>query len=305
MKKSSKSAQNEFSTTAENSINNSLCQETPSLVKPITDIFVYKKNYLHHDAELSGETKSHISDSLMPEMRLGTPPKSPSMDGSNEANYERRISEFFKESRADTAFPVKAFSFWKLSKGLILGIVFIIFFASIILWIVFSSDNFEHDEKLVKHLFKSINCTASDDFHLKSNCTYVQKNKFYWSHNFFILFSTILIVISIIVFVFVSASCRHFCQKSKYSASSSSVFTSIFRQQNKRDSLYYLEKNEQMHQEKLNQKKSANSLNSTSDLNRLSNLNNLEKSSSFNNDDSKPKRLDVPVIVFNDSGKFS
>jgi hypothetical protein len=253
------------------------------------------------DIELS-ETKSHISDNLMPETH-------PTLLDKSQGNqrYERRISSFFQASRIQKC-SLKPLSCWKLSKGLILGIVFLIFFALVILWIVFSGENFEPDVRNSKNKFD--NCT------LKSNCTNGTngvKNKeikraSYWSYNFFVLFSTVIIVLSIITFVFVSASCRHFCQKSEYPARKN-VFSSIFSQQNKRDSLYYLEKNEQMHLQKLYERRNTNIQNSiiSNDENSFTNLSVITKLNNLCEPNKECKKTNIPIIhiIMDESEKTS
>ena len=236
------------------------------------------------DIELS-ETKSHISDNLMPETH-------PTLLDKSQGN-QRRISSFFQASRIQK-YSLKPLSCWKLSKGLILGIVFLIFFALVILWIVFSGENFEPDVKNSKIGFD--NCT------LKPNCTNGEKKKeikrtSYWSYNFFVLFSTVIIVLSIITFVFVSASCRHFCQKSEYPARGN-VLNSIFSQQNKRDSLYYLEKNEQMHLQKLYERRNTNIQNSivSNDENSLTNLSVIAKLNNYCEPNKECKITNIPII---------
>jgi len=257
------------------------------------------KNTLHLEIELS-ETRSHISDNLIPETQ---PAVLESEKSQGNVKLERRVSQFFQASR-NQGLPLKPLSCWKLSKGLILGIVFIIFFALVIIWIVFSGENFEPETKVTKINLKINNCT------LKVNCTQGERKKelikktSYWSYNFFVLFSTVLIVLSIISFVFVSASCAHFCQRSEYPVRTT-VLSSIFNQQNKRDSLYYLEKNEKMHLQKLYERRNTNalkSLNSNIEYS-FSNLSSISKLSNFRESKKQSKRTKIPIIIVDESQK--
>lgn len=274
---------------------NSLNQKKNTQLQSKNNGNKFDKKKLNLDIELS-ETRSHISDNLIPETQ---PDRLRTERLQGNVKLERRVSDFFLASRSQKL-SLKPLSCWKLSKGLILGIVFIIFFALVIIWIVFSGENFEPEAKGPKTNPNVVNCT------LKTNCTNGERKREplkYWSYNFFVLFSTVLIVLSIITFVFVSASCAHFCRKSEYPARQT-VLSSIFNQQNKRDSLYYLEKNEKMHLQKLYDRSNTNAqklMNSNIEYN---NNSNISKESNNSSETKKCcRQTKIPIIVVDESQK--
>ena len=120
----------------------------------------------------------------------------------------------------------------------------------------------------------------------------------FWTTNLFILFTTVLVVAIIIALVFLSAACKYVYQKKKYPSASQSVFASIFGEQNKRDSLFYLEQNEKMHMEKSNDPNETK-VHATNENDHYSKANFFLKYYDSNMD--KPKHANIPIIVVNDS----
>ena len=250
-----------------------------------------KTSKLSNRANSENNSSSHISDNLIPDLR-----KMESQDEKESVTKKtchKKFVDFFQEARVQK-FSVKTPNCCKLSKGLVLGIIFLIFFSLIIMWIVFSTENFESDDKVLQSFNKkrcnfSANCT---------NGTFSNDKGSFWANNFFILLITVLIVLCIILFVFGSAACKYFYQKAKYPANSQTVCSFIFGEQNKRDSLFYLEQNEKMHSDKSHECCENNFYaNTDTELNRGSKINFIIK---FFKDSTVGKK-NIPIIIVNDS----
>ena len=253
---------------------------------------VSRSNDLKNNSNNLDSSSSHIFDNLIPEVRK-MEGKEDEEESITNKTCQKKFSDFFQEARVQK-FSIKTPHCCKISKGLIMGIVFLLFFSMIILWIVFSTENFETDEKVLQS-FNKKRCNSS------ANCTNGSYQsgwkKSFWSNNFFILFTTILIVAIIVGFVFVSASCKYIYQKKKYPEASQSVFASIFGEQNKRDSLFYLEQNEKMHMEKFNES-NENNVYAFNENDHYSKANFFLKYFDSNLDNAK--NVNIPIIVVND-----
>ena len=159
--------------------------------------------------------------------------------------WQEKFADFFQESREPTVNIKTPEWCHKLSKGVVLGIMSMFFIAIIIVWVIFSTENYEEEEKLLELMgrrlcpFSANNCT---------NSTLSGEMPPAGSYNiWFILCATVFIVMIILTGVFMCAAGKYYYQKSKKTTEAQCFRAFIFGEQNKRDHLFYLEQNERMH----------------------------------------------------------
>ncbi|CAF0719054.1 unnamed protein product [Brachionus calyciflorus] len=130
----------------------------------------------------------------------------------------------------------------RISRGLLIAIVFFILFGLLIVWFIFSSDNLEDeiDPKLKKTPQTTVKNETENSFDYEN-----LNDKANLSNKLFVLFSTVFIVLAIISFVFIGALVHYFHKpKGAYRSNSrsQSIVSSIFSHHNQHNHLYYLDR---------------------------------------------------------------
>ena len=191
--------------------------------------------------------------------------------GENEKNdlavtdtWKRKLSHFILESREVPTVPPTTIAVAarpvccrRLSRGLMLSISALLFIGLVLMWLLFSSETHDAKEKLFDAMGKGLcrftintNCSGANntsffDFSASLSANSSNATKANW---LLIVCTTLLLVVCIIMFVFLGATCRYVYEKAKYRPEETQGFWAfVFGEQNTRDALFYLEQNTNMH----------------------------------------------------------
>ena len=172
------------------------------------------------------------------------------------AGSRTKMAGFFTDSRLDTKSNSFKMPKCKVSRGVSMGIFFLILFCLLIIWFLFSN---EHMDDEFESFPPTLNGTNLTDTHSMGNQLFPRGIGQMEHSKLFVVVATVLIVLSIIVFVFVGSLIQYFRNPDLYANQSLSeptpknAFTSIFSSHRSvRNDLYYLDlnmKNSQLKEE--------------------------------------------------------
>jgi hypothetical protein len=221
------------------------------------------------------------------------------------SRVKRALSDFFRTSRPNSI-KIRACN---VSRGIVLAIVFLILFASIIIWFIFSSDSLD-EEILANEKYRTSRHQKHNKYFTNgTNGTWPLKygmldldheslfgEKVQLSTRLFIFFCTLFIVIAIVAFVFIGSIIHHFRNpiRAKWASNASmkqNLFSSIFSYNRHSNNLYYLDQSiAREREEELRVRERNSSIQPV-----LPVLN--EKNDSKFNEDSNSKTVPIVMIV--------